>query len=201
MPKPKRLSEQKRSRRAAEPKSSRAKREKSARRIHYGVAMSLDGYIADPQEEADWIIMDPEIDFQAIWNQFDTLLIGRRTFEGMARGGYREMPGIKTFVFSRTLQQKDYPGVTIVADGIEETLATLRSKPGKDIWLFGGGLLFRSLLDARSVDIVGVGIIPVLLGGGIPLLPSPAKRVRLKLTSHKVYKTGIVGLEYAVIYK
>ena len=77
-------------------------------------------------------------------------------------------------------------------------MTALKAEPGKDIWLFGGGLLFRSLLDVGLVDTVEVGIIPVLLGGGIPLLPSPAKEAKLKLTGHKVYKTGIVSLQYAV---
>jgi len=52
-----------------------------ARRVRYCVAMSLDGYIAGPNGEADWIVMDPEMDFGALWVQFDTLLMGRRTFE------------------------------------------------------------------------------------------------------------------------
>lgn len=160
--------------------------------------MSLDGYIAGPQGEADWIIMDPDIDFSALFGQFDTFLLGRRTFEAMAGGGKGETPGMKTFVFSRTLRQEDYPGVTIVAEGAEETLAALRAEPGKDIWLFGGGSLFRSLLDAGLVDTVEVAIIPVLLGEGIPLLPAPARQSKLKLTAHKVYKTGIVSLEYSV---
>src|SRR6266849_2779255 len=161
-------------------------------RIRYAVAVSLDGYIAGPKGEADWIIMDPEIDFGALLEQFDTFLLGRRTFEMMAREGRGETPGMKTFVFSRTLRQKDYPGVTVVAEKSKETVAALRAEPGKDIWLFGGGSLFRSLLDSGLVDTVEVAIIPVLLGGGIPLLPPPAKQVKLKLTSHKVYKTGIV---------
>ena len=170
------------------------------RRIRYQVATSLDGYVAGPNGEADWIIMDPEIDFRAIFDQFDTVLIGRRTFEGMARGKKKAgaMPGMKTFVFSRTLRQRDYPKVTIVAENAEETLAALRAESGKDIWLFGGGLLFRSLLDAGLVDTVEVAVIPVLLGGGIPLLPPPSTKAQLKLTGHKVYKTGIVSLEYAV---
>src|SRR5712692_4181028 len=170
-------------------------------RIRYAVAASLDGYIAGPKGEADWIIMDPEIDFHALFNQFDTILLGRRTFEAITRegnGGSGGMPGVKTFVFSRTLRQRDHPEVTIVAEKSEETLAALRAKPGKDIWLFGGGLLFRSLADAGLVDTVEVAVIPVLLGSGIPLLPPPAKQAKLKLTDHKVYKTGIVLLEYAV---
>ena len=170
------------------------------RRIRYQVATSLDGYIAGPKGEADWIIMDPDIDFRALFAQFDTVLIGRRTFEGMARGKKKAgaMPGMKTLVFSRTLRQHDYPKITIVAENAEKTLTALRAESGKDIWLFGGGLLFRSLLDAGLVDTVEVAIMPVLLGGGIPLLPFPAKQAKLKLTGHKVYKTGIVSLEYAV---
>jgi dihydrofolate reductase len=162
------------------------------------VAASLDGYIAGPKGEADWIIMDPDIDFRAMFDEFDTVLVGRRTFEAMARGGNAVMPGMKTFVFSRTLRQRDHPEVSIVAREPEETLATLRAKSGKDIWLFGGGLLFRSLLDAGLVDTVEVAIIPILLGGGVPLLPAPAKQAKLKLNGHKVYKTGIVSLRYAL---
>src|SRR5262249_54438911 len=145
-------------------------REVSMRRIRYGVAASLDGYIAGPKGQADWIIMDPGIDFAAIWAQFDTLLMGRRTFEAM-QGGPSMGQGIETFVFSRTLRQRDYPNVTIVSKKWKEKVSALRAKPGKDIWLFGGGLLFRSLAAAGLVDAVEVAVIPVLLGKGIPLLP------------------------------
>jgi dihydrofolate reductase len=168
------------------------------RRIRYGVAMSLDGYIAGPNGEADWIIMDPEIDFAALFNQFDTFLMGRRTFEAMKTGGSCGMSGLKTLVFSRTLRQDDFPNVTIVSQNVKKVLVDLRAQPGKDIALFGGGDLFRSLLALGLVDTVDVAIIPVLLGGGIPLLPAPAEQAKLKLTGHKVYKTGIVMLEYAV---
>jgi dihydrofolate reductase len=171
------------------------------RRIRYQVATSLDGYIAGPKGEADWIIMDPEIDFQALFNQFDAVLIGRRTFEGMARGKKKAgaMPGMKTLVFSRTLQQRDYPKVTIVGDDFKQVVTAARAEQGKDIWLFGGGLLFRSLLDAGLVDTVELAVVPVLLGQGIPLLPPPGKQTKVKLTGQKVYKkTGIVLLEYAV---
>jgi dihydrofolate reductase len=188
------------------PRKTRGTQVKNAghpnRRVRYGVAMSLDGFIAGPNGEADWIIMDPEIDFQAIyWSQFDTIVMGRRTFEVVKRaGGGGSTPDMQVFVFSRTLRQEDHPGVTIVEDPAR-LIAELRSKPGKDIWLWGGGSIFRSFAELGLVDTVEVGVIPVLLGEGVPLLAAPAKRVTLKLTGHKLYaKTGIMSLEYAVQY-
>jgi dihydrofolate reductase len=171
------------------------------RRVRYGVAMSLDGFIAGPNGEADWILTDPEIDFDPFSSQFDTILMGRRSYEAMKRaGGGGSSPGMQVFVFSRTLRQEDHPGVTLV-DNPEELVTELRSKPGKDIWLWGGGSLFRSLTELGLVDTVEVAVIPVLLGEGVPLLPAPTKRVTLKLTGHKLYaKTGILSLEYAVQY-
>jgi dihydrofolate reductase len=171
------------------------------RAIRYGVAMSLDGYIAGPNGEADWIVHDPDIDFKEIFSRFDTLLIGRGTFEAMKKmgGGGGSMQGVKSYVISRTMKPSDHPKVTIVSD-VAALVAKLKSEPGKDIWLFGGGELFRSMLDAGLVDGVDAAIVPVLLGGGIPFLPSPAERARLKLTNRRIYeKSGIVALDYEVV--
>ena len=171
------------------------------RRIRYAVAMSLDGYLAGPNGEADWIITNPEIDFGALFREFDTFLVGRRTFEAMAHGGGGggELPGTKTYVFSRTLRQSDHSKVTIVDEVSKERVEAIRAAAKKDIWLFGGGSLFRSLAEAGLVDTVEVSIIPVLLGEGIPLVPPPALQTKLELVDHKIYKaTGIVSLQYAV---
>lgn len=143
--------------------------------------------------------MDPEIDFESIYSEFDTLLIGRRTFEGMAQAGQGSMPGMETVVFSRTLDPDDHPDVRIVSAGAAKAVKELKEQTGKDIWLFGGGLLFRSLLELGVVDTVEIAVIPVLLGEGIPFLPPPAPRRLLTLTQHRVYKkTGVMWLEYSV---
>jgi dihydrofolate reductase len=176
------------------------------RQIRYGVAMSLDGYIADPKGGFDWIVQDPEMDFAATFAKYDTLLMGRRTYELVQSMRGQEMDtmyaGMSIVVVSRTLKQRDHPHATILSRGWREAVRKLRAKRGKNIWLFGGGELFRSMLDAGLVDGVDVGIIPVLLGGGIPLLPPPGKRTSLRLVSQRLYeKSGIVMLELDVVRK
>ncbi|HEX6812743.1 MAG TPA: dihydrofolate reductase family protein [Planctomycetota bacterium] len=171
------------------------------RLVRFGGAMSLDGFIAGPHGEYDWIVMDPEIDFAGITKQFDTFLIGRKTFDAMNRMGdaARSSKGITNIVFSRTLKQRDYPKVRIESDAAA-VVRELKAKPGKDIAIFGGGELFRGLLAAGLVDRIEMSVIPVLLGAGIPVLPPPAARVTLKLRAQRVYqKTGTLGLEYEIV--
>jgi dihydrofolate reductase len=170
------------------------------RRVRYQVACSLDGYIAGPHGEFDWIVNDPTIDFAALFAQFDTLLIGRRTYDVMAASEQgTTMPGVSSIVFSRTLRPSDHPDVTIVSDNAADAVRNLKQRDGKDIWLFGGGELFRSLLADGLVDTVELAIVPVLLGGGLSLLPPPTGRQSLKLTGQKTYPSGIVLLQYDVV--
>lgn len=174
------------------------------RRIRYQVACSVDGYIAGPEGEYDWIVPDPDIDFEALYAEFDTLLMGRRTFEDVRdtfpdRDAREAFPKKDVYVFSRTLHPPDHPDVTVVSDRIEETLDELKAAPGMDIWLFGGGELFRDLLDLGYVDSVELAMIPILLGDGRPFLPPPAATKQLVYRTHRVYqKSGIVLLEYDV---
>jgi dihydrofolate reductase len=170
-----------------------------SRRLRYQVAMSLDGFIAGPNGEFDWIVMDPAIDFAALYAEFDTAVMGRKTYEVMtAQGGHGAIPGLDVVVFSRTLPAATYPGVRIVNGDPRETVAELKAKSGRDIWLYGGGSLFRSLLDAGLVDTVEPAVIPVLLGAGIPLLP-PGGRAKLVLADQKTLpKSGILALAYSI---
>ena len=170
-----------------------------SRRLRYQVAASLDGFIAGPNGEYDWIVMDPAIDFAALYKEFDTAVMGRKTYQMMtAQGGNGAMPGLEVVVFSRTLPAATHRGVRIYNDDPRDVVATLKAKPGRDIWLFGGGSLFRSLLDARLVDTVEVAVVPVLLGAGVPLLP-PGALTTLVLADQKILpKSGIVMLAYSV---
>ena len=169
------------------------------RRIRYSVAMSLDGFIAGPQGEYDWIPDEPEIDWGAFMARFDTVLMGRRSYEAaLAAPGASVLPGMATYVFSSTLRPEDHPGVTIVGTDLEPTIEELRRRDGKEIWLFGGGDLFRSLLDRGYVDLVEVGLVPMLLGRGVPFLAGLATRVALRLTDTRRYPTGIMLLTYEV---
>lgn len=169
------------------------------RRIRYSCAMSLDGYIAGPNDEFDWIVIDPDIDFEEMFEQFDTYLLGRRTFAVTAGLGSPVPSRARTYVFSRTLRQSDHSDVTIVGENWKEVVRALREESGKDIWLFGGGSLFRSLCEEGLVDTVEVAIVPVLLGGGVPLVAELSSRIELRLTDQRVYeKTGTVSLVYEV---
>jgi len=170
------------------------------RRLRYQVAASLDGYIAGPNGEYDWIPADPAIDFTAIWAAYDTLVMGRKTYETSLAGGGGFGKGVEVVVYSTTLDPAAHKKVTVVKTDPVAHVRELKAKPGKDIWLFGGGALFRSLLAAGVVDTVETAVCPILLGGGIPLLPAPAAQAKLSLTRQHVYQaSGIVLLEYAVV--
>lgn len=169
------------------------------RRLRYQVAVSLDGFIAGPRGDYDWIVMDPAIDFAAMFSEFDAAVMGRKTYEVIARDGHMGMmSGLECVVFSRTLPPSSTTGLRVVADDPTVVVGALKAQPGKDIWLYGGGELFRTLLAAGLVDTVELAVMPVLLGEGVPLLP-PGTTTTLELADHKVLPaSGIVALAYAV---
>ena len=169
------------------------------RQLRYSVASSLDGYIAGPNGEFDWIVIDPEIDFAAMYAGYSGLVMGRRSYDVFASTGRGEGPTLPTYVYSRTLPEGERNGVTFARDAVSHVRALKASSDGKPLWLWGGGNLARELAAAGLVDGVDVAIIPVVLGGGLPLVATPGPRLGLRLRSHKVYAaTGTLALEYDV---
>ena len=109
------------------------------RQLCYGVAATLDGFIAGPNGEYDWIVRDPTIDFAAMFAPYDTLLMGRGTYQvASAEGKSWDSFGQRWFIVSTTLKPEDHPKVTILSSGVAQAVAALKAQPGKGIWLFGG---------------------------------------------------------------
>jgi dihydrofolate reductase len=171
------------------------------RPIRYNVAASLDGYIADAQGAFDWIPDDSAVDFDALFKHVDTYLLGRRTYDtvrAMATSPFNA--GARVYVFSRTLAPGAEQGVTIVRDDPVALARSLRNEDGPgEIWLFGGGELFATLLAAGQVDRVEITVVPVLLGGGVPLVAHLPERSKLALIHTQTYPSGMVALHYEVL--
>ena len=169
------------------------------RRLRYSVAATLDGFIADPAGGYDWIVMDDAIDFAAMFAEFDAFVMGRKTWEVTAPTEFGDMFGGKeVIVFSRTLERAR-PGIRIVSTPPVDTVRELKQKPGKGIWLFGGGSMFRTLADAGLVDTVEVAIMPVILSQGIPLIAPGARITGMRLDKcETLRKSGIVMLSYTI---
>ena len=168
------------------------------KRIRYQVACSLDGFIAGPGDGVDWIPPEPSFDFESLHAQFDTFLMGRRTYEA-ARGMGESFEGKRVIVASRTLPAEDHPKAEVIGEGLDRRVRELREEDGLDVWLYGGGSLFQQVLAWDLVDTVELAILPVLLGSGVPFLAQANVVRRLELMSHQAYPRGMILAEYAVI--
>ena len=171
------------------------------RTVSYGSACSADGFITGPGDAMDWLHFSTDVEaiMRDYWARVDTVLMGRRTWDfAKAMGGGGSMPGVKTYVFSRTLTDIGAPGVTLVRDDAVEFVRGLKRQRGKEICLMGGSDFAQCLIEADLVDEIGANIHPVLLGQGVPLFRD-AGRVALKLTSCRELSGGCVYVMYKVV--
>ena len=175
------------------------------RKVVYGAACSLDGFIAGPDGSLDWLHWSDDVNriMSEYWSNTDTLVMGRKTWEDAARygsgGGNTGMPGItRSYVFSRTLQDIDAPGVELVKGDAGAFVRELKKGKGKNIIVFGGGNFARSLFEADVIDEVGLNVHPVLLGSGVPFFLDARQRITLKLTQCRQLHGGCVLLDYDV---
>lgn len=169
------------------------------RRVRYGIAASLDGFIASRSGSTDWIIDDPTIDFAALYEEFDIFFMGRRTYEVMKQHGWTHLddrPKESIFVVSRHMNPEDHPEVTIVKN--IDCLQALRHQDGKDIWLMGGTEVAGLCFGAGLVDAVDVAVMPVVLGDGINMIGGSGQW-KLKLETLEKLDSGILMTRYSVI--
>jgi dihydrofolate reductase len=170
------------------------------RQVTFGVGNSLDNFIARPDHAVDWLMWDKEVASVSarFWKTIDTVVMGRKTYEVALKNGTSSYPGVKNYVFSRTLGNAPDKNVEIISEDAAGFMRKLKKRKGKGICVIGGGELARSLFKADLIDEIGVNIHPVLLGAGIPLfLPMP-REVCLELTRCKRFKNGCVFLMYRV---
>jgi dihydrofolate reductase len=166
------------------------------RKVILGLAVSLDGFIEGPQGEYDWCFTDQDYGLTDFSKRIDALVMGRKTYEvAKAYEGPSPWSGAKTYVFSRTMNSAH--DITVMRGDLVETMRELKSKPGKDLWLFGGAELTTQFINHNLIDEYWLSVHPILLGAGKPLFHDISTRKKLKLLESKVYDTGLVSLRYA----
>jgi dihydrofolate reductase len=141
------------------------------RKVTFGVANSLDNYIARKDHAVDWLLWGKEAASVTtkFWKTIDTVVMGRKTYEVALKSGTASYPGVKNYVFSRTMRESPDEAVEIISEDAAGFVRKLKNQEGKGICVMGGGELAKSLFEANVIDEIGLNIHPVLLGSGIPL--------------------------------
>lgn len=172
------------------------------RKVILGFGISIDGYIARRNGSIDFLVIDKEgetlmADFFA---KIDTTIMGRKTAAAVVKlrksGEIPDTPGMANYVISRRWKPGKREGFEVVSGSLTTFVRKLKRRPGKDIYLGGGGELARSFLQEDLVDELFIGVGPILLGDGIPGFPGKFPQRDFKLTECKSYSNGSVGLRY-----
>jgi dihydrofolate reductase len=166
------------------------------RKVIFSLGLTLDGYIARLDGSVDFLFMPKGYSMAPFLKTVDTVIMGRKTYEVAKAmgGGFDRKVGY--YVVSRSLPPGKRDGVTFTADSPADLIAKVRKEQGKDIWLMGGGELTRDFLRAGLIDEVHLGIVPVLLGEGIPAFPAGFPQCEFNLLENKAYAQGFVSLKY-----
>src|SRR6266496_2024687 len=170
------------------------------RKVTFGGANSLDNFIARKDDSVDWLLWDKEVNsiVKAYWQAIDTVVMGRKTYEVALRNWRPAYPGVKNYVFSRTIRKNLDKTVEIISSDATDFVRRLKNEEGKGICVMGGGVLAKSLFDARLIDEIGFNIHPVLLGSGVPLFHEMDKQIDLELLDCNRLRNGCVVLSYRV---
>ncbi len=173
------------------------------RRMVLYLGMSLDGMIADQTHGVEWMTgQDPSDSQEGSYSEFiqtvDTIWMGRTTYDQIVSQlspGLWPYEGLETYVFTHRPVSDAPAGVQFTSQPLDRLARDLKRRPGKDIWLCGGADLARQALALDLVDELRLTILPVLLGGGVPLFgPLPASK-QLALTRVQE-RNGMVECSY-----
>jgi len=174
------------------------------RKVIFGGANSLDNFIARKDDAVDWLLFSKDVEkiMKDMWENIDTVVMGRKTYEvaqRMGGGGGGGYPGVKTYVFSRTIKKPNKKKLFFVNEDAAAYVRRLKEeKEGKDICVLGGGVLAKSLFEADVIDEISFNIHPVLLGSGIPLFHEMSRQIDLELKECKQLSSGCVLLTYKI---
>ncbi len=151
------------------------------------VATSLDGYLADPQGNIDWLTPPSEEDdsYLQFYQSIDTILMGNTTYQQIVTDlspDFWPYDEKKTFVFSHS-HQEDKENISFTQRSPKELLNWLKHRKGGDIWLCGGANLVAQCLEEQLVHRIHLTLMPLLLGEGIPLFPNTPQRNHFTLRS------------------
>jgi dihydrofolate reductase len=183
------------------------------RKIVVSEFMSLDGVIEAPGADgsgyqyAGWTVPYSNEQFMEFKSDelraSDILLLGRTTYEGFAAAWPKmsgdefsdKMNSMPKYVVSTTLTTADWTNSHIIGGDISQEVAKLKQQDGKDILVFGSGMLTRELLKQGLVDELRLLVYPIVLGSGKQLFKD-SQKIPLKLTHSEVFDTGVVLLKY-----
>jgi dihydrofolate reductase len=170
------------------------------RKVTFGGAISLDNFIARKDDAVDWLLWSKEVNciMKGFWKTIDTVVMGRRTYEVALKSGKAAYPGVKNYVFSRTIKKSPDKRIEIVSQDAADFVRVLKNEKGKGICVMGGGVLAQTLFEADLIDEIGFNVHPVLLGSGIPLFHEMRQQINLELLECKQLTNGCVVLSYRV---
>jgi len=172
------------------------------RKVVLGLGISLDGYVARLDGSVDFLFMPKDYSMGPFFRTIDTAIMGRKTYDaGLKMGGGGAFVGSSTtyYVMSRSQPAGERGGVIFTNQTPSVLIAQIRKRPGKNIWHMGGGELAREFLKADLVDEIYLGVVPVLLGEGLPLFPSGFPQRNFALLENKTYSKGLVALKYELV--
>lgn len=167
------------------------------RNVKLYIACSLDGYIAGPDGNLDWLIHDTtDYGYDEFYSSVDVTLSGYKTYELTLTFDKFPYPGKANYVFTRNHVNEKHPEVQFLNTDIKEFVHRLKNENGKDIWLIGGGELIREFIRLDLIDEYIIFRTASLIGEGIPLFPPFKKQVLLDLIDSKTYPSGMTKSVY-----